>query len=228
MTEENKWCFAWYEQPLVRGQSRAALQIKAKWPNRGNITISFLDGDPALQERVKEAAMAWVAPGMANLTFDFRKNTNKTDVRISFQYEGSWSMIGTTCRNQTDLSQPTMNFGWLQPNTSSQEVNRVVLHEFGHMLGLIHEHQSPGGKIRWNRKQVIHDLGEGSNHWSLAQTEFNMFKPYKRSETNYTQLDPQSIMMYPIPANWTLNGFLTGMNNELSQTDCSFIHQVYP
>ena len=48
-----------------------------------------------------------------------------------------------------------MNYGWLTPESAQDEVRRVVLHEFGHALGLIHEHQNPkGGGIEWNRDAV--------------------------------------------------------------------------
>ena len=36
-----------------------------------------------------------------------------------------------------------MNYGWLEPDTSTREYQRVVRHEFGHALGMIHEHQNP-------------------------------------------------------------------------------------
>jgi serralysin len=227
MSDEKHWCFAWYVQPQGKGQLRAALQKKAKWAPNSTISISFLDGDPALQERVKQAALQWVAPGMAHLTFEFRTNTNQTDIRISFQYEGSWSVIGTTCRLINDTTQPTMNFGWLNLETPQEEVNRVVLHEFGHALGLIHEHQNPTGGIRWNRKKVIADLSGPPNNWSLSTIENNMFKPYKRRETNYTKTDFHSIMMYPFPESWTLNHVSAGDNNTLSETDCQFIREQY-
>jgi hypothetical protein len=55
-----------------------------------------------------------------------------------------------------------------------------------------------------------------------------MFEPYKKNETNFTALDFQSIMLYPIPAKWTTDGFSVGMNNNLSATDKTFIHQQYP
>ena len=36
-----------------------------------------------------------------------------------------------------------MNYGWLEPDTELREYQRVVRHEFGHALGMIHEHQNP-------------------------------------------------------------------------------------
>lgn len=227
---EDKWCFAWFaDAPQVEpGGERAALIKNTKWPKGSRISISFLDGDPEVQERVKRAAMQWVAPGMANLTFDFRRNTTKTDIRISFRFAGSWSVLGTTCRKYTDITQPTMNYGWLTKNSTEDELTRVVLHEFGHALGLTHEHMNPGGSIQWNREQVIKDLSGPPNNWSMQVIENNMFKTFDKKETNFTALDGSSIMMYPLPSKWTKNGFSVGLNAKLSNTDKRFIKEQYP
>jgi hypothetical protein len=38
-----------------------------------------------------------------------------------------------------------MNYGWLTASPTSEEIERVVWHEFGH-IGLLHEHKT-GGNI---------------------------------------------------------------------------------
>jgi serralysin len=227
VANDSKWCFAWPAQrPGQSGRDRAALVRGAQWTSGDRITVSFLDGDPEIQARVAEVAEQWTAPGMANLTLDFRRDTD-TLIRISFQYEGSWSVIGTTCRQVTDQRQPTMNYGWLTPSSTDDELERVVLHEFGHALGLIHEHQNPAGGINWDRAAVMRDLSRPPNNWSPDVIELNMFQPYSAQETNFSQLDPDSIMMYPLPATWTTDGFSIGLNSGLSEQDRAFIREQY-
>jgi hypothetical protein len=226
-TNKDKWCFAWAAAlQASAGKSRAALVKAARWNPGDVITVCFLDGDSGLQERVRAAAKKWVGDDMANLRFSFQKKTDAL-IRISFNLRGSWSTIGTTCRN-VDKSRPTMNFGWLTPASSDKEMRRVVLHEFGHALGLIHEHQSPAGGIDWNREQVKADLSGPSHYWTAKQIQTNMFNVSKKSETNFTKFDKDSIMLYPIPARWTNDGFSSVLNTKLSPSDIRFIRKQYP
>jgi hypothetical protein len=227
--EDQHWCFAWpAARRSVGGKDRAALVKASRWNSGDVITISFLDGDPDVQQKVTDVALGWTVPGLANLSFNFLGPGNDALVRISFQHPGSWSVIGTTCRQVTDQTQPTMNFGWLTPDSADDDIRRVVLHEFGHAIGLIHEHQNPAGGIQWNRDAVIRDLSGPPNNWSLDVIEHNMFEPYQAGDTNFTETDALSIMMYPIPPPWTLDGFSAGLNGSLSPTDKQFIHQQYP
>jgi hypothetical protein len=230
MAQNNdRWCFSWFAKaPSSPGTDRGALQKNAKWNSGEIITVSFLDGIPSVQDRVKKAALKWTVPGLANLNLNFRTDTTNTLIRISFKYAGSWSTVGTTCKQVTDKTQPTMNFGWLDENSTDTEVESVVLHEFGHALGLIHEHQNPSGGIKWNRQNVIKALSGPPNNWDLEKIEFNMFRTFDKAETNFTKTDPASIMMYPIPKTWTEDGFSVGENTQLSDTDKKFIRQQYP
>ncbi len=228
MANDSKWCFAWVaERPDSAGADRAALVRDAQWAPGDVITVSFLDGDPAIQALVRDVAEQWTGPGMANLTLDFRRNTD-TLIRISFQHDGSWSTIGTTCKQVRNRREPTMNYGWLDSATPDDELQRVVLHEFGHALGLIHEHQNPAGGISWDREAVSRDLSGPPNNWPPEVIERNMFEPYSERETNFSRLDPDSIMMYPIPAHWTTDGFSVGLNDGLSAQDTAFIREQYP
>ena len=54
--------------------------------------------------------------------------------------------VGTDALHEDYKGKTTMNLGWV--------TRRSVLHETGHALGLLHEHQNPKGTIDWNEKQV--------------------------------------------------------------------------
>ncbi|MCC6556768.1 MAG: hypothetical protein IT372_27735 [Polyangiaceae bacterium] len=210
------------------GALRAALRRASQWNPGDRIPVAFLGGDPALQERVQRAAQEWVGPGMANLQLMFVTDPAQALIRISLVNDGrSWSAIGTDCR-RVRAPEPTMNFGWLTPSSPEDVLRRVVLHELGHALGLVHEHQNPAAGIKWNWEQVYQELSGPPHHWDRETIDRNLFAPLRVEETNHTAFDPTSIMLYPIPARWTIDGFSVGLNNDLSSTDRAFIHQQYP
>jgi hypothetical protein len=212
--------------PATEG-TRAALLNAYKWPAGARITVKFLEGSPALQQRVFKVAQEWVGPQMANLALA-RTRDDTADIRVAFMPgRGSWSYLGTYCR-QIPRTDPTMNFGWLTDRSDDRELRRVVLHEFGHALGLIHEHQNPDHPIRWNRAAVLSDLKQPPNNWDEATIENNMFKKYAPRDVTSTPVDSASIMMYPIPAAWTLDGFSAALNGELSSLDKEFVRLAYP
>lgn len=211
--------------PEQHFSTKAAFPNASKWQPGDVITLRFLGGSPALQKRVRDVAREWEQ--YANLTLSFIE-AGPAQIRIAFvQGNGSWSYIGTDCKSITDESRPTMNYGWLTDASADDEVRRVVLHEFGHAIGLIHEHQNPKGGIRWNKPAVIHDLSGPPNNWNAATIENNMFRKY--DDVDATNVDATSIMMYPIPASWTENGYFSaGLNSRLSDSDKQKTAEVYP
>jgi serralysin len=225
---ENERHFCVLATPVPsEGKSRAALLEEFKWQGGTDVRVGFLEGDPALHARVSDVAREWTGPQMANVGLQFG-DASDADVRIAFvEGDGSWSYLGTMCQ-QIPAPQATMNYGWLTPDSPDDELRRVVLHEFGHALGLIHEHQNPTHPISWNRAAVIADLSAPPNSWDEATIENNIFGRYDQSEVRSTPVDRASIMMYPIPAAWTTDGFSADLNAELSPTDVEFIRSAYP
>jgi len=204
---------------------RMALITGKMWGSGRTLAISFLDGSAVQKKKVKAHANKWTK--YANIKFKWVSG-KKATIRISFAADpGSWSTIGTDA-NTVPEGEPTMNFGWLRDDTEDAEYERVVVHEFGHALGCIHEHQNPAGGIKWN-KLVVYKYYEGPpNNWSKADVDNNLFSTYSKNITQFTALDPASIMMYPVPKEFTLNGFEVGMNTTFSPTDISFIGKMYP
>ena len=221
----DRYCICMSEQKQD-ANDKAALLNGARWNLNDTIRIRFLEGDKSLQQRVRAVAEEWIAPGMANLTFNW-VDSGPAEIRIAFQQgKGSWSYLGTVCRQILE-PEATMNYGWLTPASGEAELRRVVLHEFGHALGLIHEHQNPDGGIEWNEPAVIADLSGPPNKWNLATIRSNVLDHYPKTQVTASPVDKLSIMMYPIPKAWTLDGFSAGLNGELSQEDVKFIKDNY-
>ncbi|HVW12512.1 MAG TPA: M12 family metallopeptidase [Mucilaginibacter sp.] len=208
--------------------TRMALITDNKWQSGATLNIGFLNGSDIQKRQTQKMAAEWLQ--YADIKFNYIDDPQQATIRIAFQFngdQGSWSYIGTECL-QISKDNPTMNFGWLEDDTADEEWRRVVVHEFGHALGCIHEHSSPGGNIQWNKPAVYQYYEGPPNNWTQQDVDNNVFFRYSTDITQFTTLDPNSIMMYPIPAQFTLNGFSVGMNTDLSDTDKSFIRQEYP
>jgi hypothetical protein len=197
-----------------------------KWLPGRTLKICFLDGSKTQRKRTIEHSVGWLK--YANIQFDFTADRNHSDIRISFEADtGSWSYIGTD-NLHIEGNEPTMNFGWLQDDTEDVEYNRVVLHEFGHALGCIHEHQNPQGGIQWNEEAVYKFFGGPPNNWSRQETYENVIMKYALDQLNATKYDPHSIMLYAFPATLIKGGTATHENKRLSGNDKRFIRKIYP
>ena len=201
---------------------RAIAVKKSLWLNGSTLKISFLEGSQAQRDFVMATSKEWME--YANLTLDFGDYAD-AQIRIGFQEDdGAWSAIGTDCLHEDYFpkNESTMNFGWLD--------KAVVLHEFGHAIGLGHEHQNPKGGIQWNEPVVIEALKGPPNKWPEDVTRHNVIQKYSLNQILGTEFDPDSIMLYYFPADWTLNGIATHENEELSKQDKAFIAsaKLYP
>ena len=212
------------EKPAPLGTPRAAMDYAKKWAQNRVLRVLFLEGDPKVHDRVMHFAKVW--EDHVNIKFE-RVKAAPAEVRVAFQRSlGSWSYLGTDNLG-IPPGLPTMNFGWLDRNSDDKTYSSVVLHEFGHLLGLVHEHQSPSSGMRWNRQRVIDDCWR-SQGWDAEQVQRQIFDRYPASQTQYTKLDLTSIMMYPFSKEWNLDEVGTPWNTQLSAMDIDFMRRQYP
>jgi hypothetical protein len=188
----------------------AALTRKL-WASNATLNIYFFGGHDSRTDKVFNIASEWT--NYCNIKFKQVDQIDESQVRISFSEPGSWSYIGTDSIG-IPKNKPTVNFGWLNVGLPESEYRQVVLHEFGHVLGLIHEHQNPSTSIKWN-KSIVYWFCKFYFGWSNQETDNNIIQEFEKTQTKYTSVDKDSIMAYTIPPEFTMDGTTFPTNYEL-------------
>ena len=207
---------------------RMAIINQKRWGVGSTLKCRFLDGTKKQKDRTVEKARLWEEHANIRIAF---VNSGDEQIRISFTPgQGSWSAIGTDALNTQYFPkhQPTMNFGWLTDTTDDTEYERVVVHEFGHALGAVHEHQQPNEKLHWNANAVYKYFSGAPNYWSKEEIDRNVLQRYSPKGITATIFDRDSIMLYQFPGDLFTDHKGTPNNTHLSQKDKQLIAQMYP
>jgi hypothetical protein len=205
------------QQPLVGETAKM-------WNVGQTLRVKLMGGTPFIRSKVRQYAEEWTK--YANIHFDFVDPSEPAEIKVAFDPGGSWSAVGRDAL-WIPFDFATMNFGWFTDDTPDEEFSRVVIHEFGHALGLVHEHQSPVAGIQWDREKVYAHYQE-TDGWDRAMVDAQVFAKYSVTSTNYSQFDPESIMEYWVPASVTLDGHGVPGGTRLSETDKEYIARWYP
>ena len=168
------------------------------------ITCKFLNAKKEDRDRIPEIANEWSKYG--NVLFRF-VTSGPADVPINMLYgkEGTWNAdVGSIHQNSSN--DPRMN---LSPDYST----RTILHEFGHVLGLIHDHLSPQFEeiFEWQDKDVNGDGQTDDAFYDKINKNFTGDLTSDHIEHNFlrvqkevderSEFDRHSIMIYGISAN---------------------------
>ncbi len=185
--------------------------------NENSIRIGLGGGK---MEEVKKIVEKRINPLISpHLKFNFVDDKDLAVIRIQFnELGGCSSKIGSQAKQVTDRSLPTMQFAWFDVGT--------VLHEFGHAVGLIHEHQNPkGNDIEWDKTE-LYKWGNDQG-WGRDKVDEQIINRMKLNSINGSEYDPKSIMLYFYPPKVTTNKKGTSQNLVLSDTDKNTIKDQY-
>ena len=225
-------------------QARAAFMIGKEWKIGTKIKIAFMKDDfinnkitlKPLYEKSKADFVQKIITDkllpLIDLTFEWDVNIKESDVRISFVPSlGAFSELGINCL-KISKDQPTMNLGWLDDDATYSNpllkgTGIVILHEFGHLLGMIHEHSREDANLDWNKDFVYKQLGAPPNSWSTKDCDEQIFEMVKKQSFNGSKYDKKSVMHYYFPTEY----FKTSPNLptviELSELDKLWIKKKY-
>lgn len=225
------------------GPQYLAMERATFWPNGKVLRVLLLDrwvvredgeedriGTGVITEKLRAAVATYVKlwEDHCNIRFNFVHQL-PADIRVGFGAEdGHWSFVGRDCVERP-VDERTMNLEF-DDDTNEDEVRGTTLHEFGHALGCIHEHQSPASPILWDEEVVLEELAKEPNCWDEATVRHNVLNTNTANAAEYrnTPFDNRSIMLYFFPASWTTNGRGTNANQDLSRLDKYLISEIYP
>lgn len=232
-------------EKLSFAKAKAAFLKGKQWEQGQTIRIAFLQNTISYQGQilnpnysqskanfVRQVIMSNIAP-LVNLKFEWNADPTVSDVRIMFVPElGAWSYIGTD-NAHISKNQPTMNLGWIDDDTNFdapqyKATGIVVIHEFGHMLGMIHEHSRADANLEWNKPVIYKALGGPPNNWSRQEVDQQVFETYSVDSFNGSVYDPSSVMHYIFPAGWFLRNPHLPIVTHLSPLDKEWISKTYP
>ncbi|KAJ3486255.1 hypothetical protein NLI96_g4379 [Meripilus lineatus] len=211
--------------PRSEGPLYGALLRGTLWEHNQEITFSFHPLSGNENQRSKTQSLVEECFMYTNLTTTWVEDGDGM-IRISFDNDlDSSSPVGRGCYRIPQRN-ATTNLQSIDPNTDqpSPEEAFIILHECGHICGLIHEHMLPSRPDHFNFIDSEIQKRYGGFGWSTNDIKKNVTRFYKqRHLENCSSFDPK----YEFPAFLTYEGVGTTLNTKLSDVDKAVLTMNY-
>lgn len=180
-----------------------AVGIKNPYYKSGNELPIQVTGSDTFKNAVKKVLTDHAQPYI-NLKFVFDKPGG---VLIDNNYSG-----GGVCRC----------LGCKSPHISVSSAEQgLVLHEFGHALGMHHEMKNPNIKITWIESVLVQMFGSADFVKSQITSKIDA------NSVNATAFDKNSVMIYPLPAKTNQEGINMSGARNYTDLDRQWLKQAY-
>lgn len=189
-------------------------------PNVWEIGVDFDGGDSALHTFVLTTVEQWERVLDGKIRFKASGDTRALKVKFS----GADQYVAKT----RTIHIPTAKYyNDTRPGMKDAAVN-MVLHEFGHAFGFEHEHFSDSCKALFDFKSAEFIAGKIGGDWkdTTVKNQITVGKSV-RVCGNAHGCDLNSVMIYPIDANWTKSGISARRNTKLSKHDIACVRKLY-
>lgn len=222
--------------------------LSLQWPpSYAKLRVCFMGGTDAVNARVADIASLWTANANTSLKLDFGKPSKprrcdsaaqrESQIRVSYDQPGYWSVLGQVSVVYLTQQEASLNLdGFGDADLAAfdnPEVRSIILHEFGHALGLLHEHQSPASACaqEFNWQHIVSYLSGPPNNWDEDTIKRNMATE-SAEDLMMTDFDSKSVMLYSFPAEFYVNGgnsscYISSSNTEISAMDRATVEYMY-
>ncbi|WP_162914256.1 hypothetical protein [Taklimakanibacter lacteus] len=215
-------------------------------PSYAKLRVCFFGGSPETNAAIAKVAGEWITRDVG-LKLDFgnehkpRKcsaGTRENQIRISYDAPGYWSHTGQNAVVLAGQNEPSLNlegFDRMEPAKLGQGNERaIILHSFGHALGLLHEQLLANGRCQeefdWKYIEAQGSGLDGPLTWIIPIPAIIM---QSGPDLVASEFDAKSVMLEPYPEKFFVKGaaspcFIKQYNRDVSAGDHAAMAGLYP